>query len=152
MKARLYEKILLGMLFCCVASPSWAEAIFYKSAASHEQTIDLEGVKTLRIECYCPYFAVNRVDQAKQATLALQGEFSIAGYHGSRENAGAKPLKPERLNFKMSQAGSVKTLRSPESRYIHHALVMTQVKLALPPRIALEVRQAASLHDYSKAR
>jgi len=126
------------------AQPGSAQ-VFFESTQSHRQAVPLMGETEVVLESSLP--SANVVIQhggAANVTLDMTARYSIAGYHGSRENAGARELSGPELAFRISRSADTLTLSSPEWTYIHHALLIKQLTVTLPEAIALKLRRLLS--------
>lgn len=137
MNARMAILLLLLPLSGC--STLILGDVSYSSSASFTQKIPVENAKTITIRCYCRSYAVKRDGKYSDITLNIDGTFSIAGYHGSPEDAGAVPLKPESLAFKVDRKNNSLTISSTEWLYIHHALYVDKL-VVLAPEDRLQIR------------
>ena len=115
--------------------------IFYSSSTSHQQTVDLKGIKQISIQCYCPSYAVIREHNRADLLLEIEGNFSISGYHGSRQNAGASRLLPDEIAFTVKTFTKGMILQSREQTYIHHATIIEKLVIRAPTEIMLQVQQ-----------
>ena len=113
--------------------------IFFQSKQSFRQAVSLEREREVVVECTLPEERV-QVQRAAERKVVLQmsGRFSIAGYHGSREDAGVREIAGDELAFRVSRAKEQITLASPEWAYIHHALLIDQLTITLPTSTTLK--------------
>jgi hypothetical protein len=137
MNARATIVLLLLPLSACTLPV--LDGVNYSSSASLTQKIPVKNAKTITIKCYCRSYTVIRNYEYKDIRLKIDGTFSIAGYHGSAEDAGAVPLKPEGLAFKVSRKHDSLTLKSPEWVYIHHSLYLDKLVVLAPDDDGIQV-------------
>ena len=136
--------VALHLFLLGFAQPGSAQ-IFFESTQSHRQAVQLMGETEVVLESSLP--EANVVIQrggAANVMLDITARYSIAGYHGSRENAGARDLSGPELAFRISRAPGTLTLSSPEWTYIHHALLIKQLTVTLPESTALKLRRLSS--------
>ena len=112
----------------------------YESTAQLEQRIPVEDAQSIVAKCHCPEL-ITRVGSGDVLVLEIEGKFSIVGYHGSREDAGAKPLSKNAIAFTVERENGILVLKSPEWRHIHHALELTRVVAWVPPTVEFIVER-----------
>ena len=112
----------------------YGRGIEYNDTAKEVQTIDIGDAASVTIRCYCQSHRVENHFESRPLVLDITGTYSIGGYHGSAEDAGAKPIPAKALQFSVSREGSVLLLESPEWEYIHHSFLIDDlvVRSALP--------------------
>jgi len=71
----------------------------------------------------------------------VRGTYSIEGYHGSRQDAGAKPIASSDFEFQSSETNNVLTLESPEWTYLHHTLLIDELEIIVPFVLKVHVDQ-----------
>jgi hypothetical protein len=137
--------VALHLAVCGFAQPGHAQ-VFFESRQSYRQAIQLMTESEVVVESSLPEAKVvvqRGVD--RQVILDITGRFSIAGYQGSREKAGALDLSGPELAFGVSRSTGTLTLSSPEWTYIHHGLLLDHLTIALPESIALRIRRIDQL-------
>ncbi len=133
--------LLLACTFCCVGGAAAGEANFHNAKNSLKQRVALTGYRSVNVVCYCETYSVRRDDNATSLQLEVFGSYSIAGYHGSKESAGLRPLDPQQLRFSESKTIESITLTSSEWSFIHHAVLIEKLEIVAPPGILVGVRQ-----------
>ncbi len=116
--------------------------VFFESSQSYRQAIQLTTETQVVVESSMPEAKVivqRGID--RQVILDITGRFSITGYQGSREKAGALDLSGPELAFGVSRSTGPLTLSSPEWTYIHHALLLDHLTMTLPESITLQIRR-----------
>ncbi len=124
-------RIVFIVSFALLASCSF-RGIHYFSSASYSQKVPVGDVNTVTIRCYCPTYTVTREYERDDLLLDVSGDFSIVGYHGSAEDAGAQPLEPEELAFAVTKKEDSMVLDSKEWTYIHHAQLIDKLIVHAP--------------------
>jgi hypothetical protein len=134
----------LYLSVCCVATAG-RDVVFFQSSQSHRQIVPLVNDTEVVVESSMPQakIVVQR-GISPEVVLDITGRFSIAGYHGSRENAGVQDLSGPELAFTLSRSNGTLTLSSPEWTFLHHALLIDSLTITLPESIALRARQLSS--------
>jgi hypothetical protein len=143
MLTRIFKlSILLVNLSICACTVSVSrDSVFYSSTATVRQTITINDNEAITIRCYCPQYTVRRESDSDSITLVVRGTYSIEGYHGSRQDAGAKPIASSDLEFQSSEADNVLTLESPEWIYLHHTLLIDELEIIVPFVLKVHVDQ-----------
>ena len=128
----------------CLATVGHGQ-VFFESSQSHRQIVQLMNDTEVVVESSMPEAkVVVQRGMASEVVLDITGRFSIAGYHGPRENAGVQDLSGPELAFTLSRPDGTLTLSSPEWTFIHHALMIDHLTITLPESIALRLRQLSS--------
>jgi hypothetical protein len=133
--------VVLHLSVYGLAQPGHAQ-VFFESKQSYRQAIELMRETEVVVESSMPEAKVivqRGID--RQVILDITGRFSIAGYHGSRQNAGARDLAGPELAFRVSRTTGTLMLSSPEWTFIHHALLIDHLTIALPESITLKIRR-----------
>jgi hypothetical protein len=136
--------VALNLSVCGLAQPGHAQ-VFLEWSQSYHQAIQLTTETEVVVESSMPEAKVvvqRGID--RQVILDITGRFSIAGYQGSREKAGARDLSGPELAFSVSRSTGTLTLSSPEWTYIHHALLLDHLTITLPESITLQIRRISS--------
>ena len=126
------RKLIFTFMLFIVSSISISESISYLSSDTYKQKVSTKDISSITIQCYCSTYSVVRKYDTKDLTLNIWGTFSIGGYQGFVEDAGAAPLKPEQLSFAVSNDNGSLTLSSPEWSQIHHALLIDKLEVHAP--------------------
>lgn len=119
-------------------NPYGVAPIDFSDIATQVQRVPLGNYSKLIIECFCPGKVIKSFGSRDEVTLRITGRFSISGYHGSREDAGAEPIKPGELYFLRQEKDGVLRLVSREFRYIHHRLVLTRIEVRAPKGVEVQ--------------
>lgn len=115
-----------------VENPYGDMGIHFADTATQVQRVPLGKARKVVIECYCPNTEVKYFGARDEILLRITGTYSIGGYHGSREDAGAVPIPRGGLHFQSQESGGVLRLASREFRYIHHSLRLLSVTVRAP--------------------
>jgi hypothetical protein len=136
--------LALCLSVCGFAQPSSAQ-VFFDSSQAYHQAIRLMSETEVIVESSMPQEKVEvQRGTDGQVILSIVGRFSIAGYHGSRADAGAHAITGSDVAFRVSRTPDTLTLSSPEWTYIHHALLIDRLTIALPDAMAITFRRISS--------
>ena len=119
--------------------------LFFESKQSYRQVILLASEITVIIETS---LAQEHVDVRRggdgEVVLDIAGQYTIAGYHGSRESAGARELTGPELAFGIRRTPETLILSSPEWWHIHHTLALDHLTITLPASATVTFRRKSS--------
>ena len=138
--------VLLTLVFLA-SGPALAagDQIFFVSHQSHRQVVPLSGESSVTVESWLREDKVEvRRGADGEVTLDIAGTYSIAGYHGSREDAGAVDLREAQLAFRISRTAQTLTLTSPEWWYIHHTLSLDRLTITVPTSVTVTLARKQS--------
>jgi hypothetical protein len=137
----LIRSLLVATLFASAAPPEvpapdvsapYGMGIHFDDTATQVQRVPLGQSRRVVIECFCPVTAVKHFGARDEITLTITGRYSISGYHGSREDAGAEPIPRGGLHFRKQESGGSLRLVSSEFHYIHHSMYLSEVNVRAP--------------------
>ncbi len=120
-----------------VENPYGDMGIHFTDTATQVQRVPLGKARKVVIECYCPFTEVKYFGARDEITLRISGTYSISGYHGSREDAGAVPIPRGGLNLEIEETGDVLRLISREFRYLHHKMFLQTVTVRAPEGVEI---------------
>jgi hypothetical protein len=115
-----------------VSNPYGDMGIHFMDTATQVQRVRLGNAHKVVIECFCPVREVTYFGARDELTLRITGAYSISGYHGSREDAGAVSIPRGALHLVRREEGAVLRLLSREYHYIHHTLKLPKVRVRAP--------------------
>jgi hypothetical protein len=116
----------------------YGRGIEFTDKANQTQSIDIGDAGAATIRCYCQSHRVEMDFKAREITLEIAGTYSIGGYHGSAEDAGARPIPEKALHFSFRREGQVVILESPEWEYIHHSFLIDDLVVRSPIPVHFE--------------
>lgn len=111
----------------------------YAVTGSVEKSIDLEGVQTVQIYCYCESEFTRTESFDDKLTLKVIGTERSVGYHGPQETP--NEVSDAMLNFKETRIGSTLKLESHEYFFIHHSYLIDHLEISAPARIEIRLNQ-----------
>jgi hypothetical protein len=117
-----------------------ARLVNFQDRDSQIQRVKLDGARRVILECYCRRrkIAIIRPLAGEPMTLRIDGLYNINGYHGTREDAGARPIPPEALHFTRTDEDGVIRMRSTEWRFMHHKLVVESLRVEVPSGVMVQ--------------
>ena len=126
-----------------VENPYGDMGIHFIDTAKQVQRVPLGKARKVVIECYCPITEVKYFGARDELTLRITGAYSISGYHGSRENAGAVPIPRGGLYLVRREEGEVLRLLSREFHFLHHNLKLPKVLVRAPEGVEVEFHRVS---------
>ena len=129
------ELVKISLAMALVATAGCSMLNDYRVSGGAKQTVDLEGIREVTVECYCRESVRIHYDETEALRLDITGELSSVGYHGRQSKPATVP--PGMLRFSVVREGDRLTLSSSEYTYIHHAFIIERLGLAAPRDVAL---------------
>jgi len=127
----------IGLFIIPLIYPVSAQADDFTVSGSLEQSINIEGIQTIQIYCYCESGFVIKDSLNKTPSLKVNGTHGSGGYHGEQKIP--KEVSKGLLSFKETRIGSTLKLESHEYTYIHHAYLINHLEIFVPPTINVEL-------------
>ena len=111
----------------------------YAVMGGFDKSINIEGIQTVQIYCYCESGVIRTESFDEKLTLKVIGTNSSVGYHGAQEIP--EEISEDILYFKVTRIGSTLKLESHEFIYIHHAYLIDHLEISVPPRIDIQLNK-----------
>ena len=111
----------------------------YGIKGSFDTSINIDGIQTIQIYCYCESVILKSESSGKNLSLKVFGTKSSQGYHGSQKIP--EEISDETLNFKETRIGPTLKLESHEFTYIHHSFLIKQLEISVSPWVAIQLNK-----------
>ena len=125
------------------------KAVFYRASATYSVPLDVSRVDRIVVRSSLRQEQLNVLSSRAEGRVSGTMEYSIQGYHGTRKDAGVRPVPPSATVFDQERAGATLTLTSREWVHIHHSMLHTKVTIFIPAGVVV-VAQPYSYADLEK--
>ena len=118
-----------------VFSSPLVQAQDFRLEGTGVQSLDLEGIEQVVLECYCSDKIVVSKRRDVGPKINFTAVFDSVGYHGSGENP--QHIPANLMHFNTRKAGDTLYLESTEWMHIHTGFTIKEIELFVPQGIEL---------------
>jgi hypothetical protein len=109
----------------------------YSIEGSMTQTVNVENIDYLVIECYCDKGVDITESPTNTIRIDVKGSSTSVGYHGEQKTP--NNIGEQTLSFKTEVKNHTLRLVSKEWKYIHHSYLINELDIQIPKKIKYEI-------------
>lgn len=111
----------------------------YTVTDSFTQTVETRKASVVELQCHCPEGVEVVRHTSSKIKLKISGELSSLGYQGQQDKPDG--IEKELLSFRAEYHKDTLKLISQEWTYLHHAFMITDLKIYLPTDLPYQFRK-----------
>lgn len=121
----------------CTRSHAAPDNDDFSVTAQSQQQVAVDGVRQVVLRCYCLWRRVVEVDGLPQIEITSKTTYSSVGYHGEQDKP--KTISEAAMRFIQRRNGDTLILESRENTFIHHAFLLDDLEVRIPPGLPYTV-------------